>query len=35
MEREQKNLQLLKQSRPLLIEKFFRDITHRSRQEAS
>ena len=35
MEREQKNLQLLKQSRPLLIEKFFRDITHRSRQETS
>ena len=35
MEREQKNLQLLKQSRPLLIEKFFRDITHRPRQEAS
>lgn len=32
MEREQKNLQLLKQSRPLLIEKFFRDITHRSRR---
>ncbi len=26
---------MLKQSRPLLIEKFFRDITHRSRQEAS
>ena len=29
MEKEQKNLQLLKQSRPLLTEKFFRKITHR------
>lgn len=28
MEKEQKNLQLLKQSRPLLTEKFFREITH-------
>lgn len=35
MEREQKNLQLLKQSRPLLTEKFFREITHLPSSEAA
>ena len=34
MEKEQKNLQLLKQSRPLLTEKFFREITHLPSSEA-
>lgn len=35
MEKEQKNLQLLKQSRPLLTEKFFREITHLPSSEAA
>ena len=35
MEKEQKNLQLLKQSRPLLTEKFFREITHLPASEAA
>ena len=34
-EKEQKNLQLLKQSRPLLTEKFFREITHLPSSEAA
>lgn len=34
LEREEKNISLLKKSRPLLIEKFFRELTHLPPNEA-
>lgn len=34
IEREEKNRELLRQSRPLLIEKFFRELTHTPSKEA-
>lgn len=34
MEREERNRQLLKQSSPLMVEKFFRELTRSSRREA-
>lgn len=34
LEREQKNINLLKKSRPVLVEKFFRELTHLPGKEA-